>query len=201
MTDYAPRHQAIRAIDQDKAIARVQFTPSRRLATALGRFSISDNPIRVYTDRRVELDYHGMEYTPASRQRLSLMEDEVIHIANRRIKLGSHVLLRELSSGSLGIGLKLMPSLDVLGRLGEFARDADAHPTSYIDVHTIVPAQDRIPDGIGFNLAVSKIEELLMTRDPALHPPGVLMEVPQRQDASVSDARVVSRNRNHRHLH
>lgn len=201
MTDYAPRHHAIRDIEADKAIVRVQFTPNRRLAGALGRFSVSGSPIRLYTDRLVELDYHGMEYTPGSRQRLSQLEDQVIPVASRGIKLASHVLLRELSAGSLGVGLKLMPSVDVTKRLGEFARDSNGDRTDYVDVHAIIPLQDRVSDGVGFNLAVSKIEELLMTNDPALHPPGVLMEVPHRQDVSVSDARVVSRNRHRHHLH
>lgn len=201
MTDYAPRHRAIDHVAADKAIVRVQFTPSRRLAGVLDKFSIKDTPIRLYTDRLVELDYGSKGYTPESRRRLSELEDDVIPIANRRIKLASHVLLRELSSGSLGIGFKLMPSPEVTAQLGRFARDPDGSPTSYVDVHTIIPIQDRIPDGIGFNLAVDRVEELLMTNDPELHPPGILREVPGKQDVSVYDARVVSRNSDRRHLH
>lgn len=201
MTDYGLRHRDIGSITADKAIARVQFTPSPRFAQALSRFSIGDSPVRLYTSRRVELDYHGTDYTPDSRRQLSRMEDAVIPIANRQIKLASHVLLRILSSGALGLDFKLMPSEDVLRRLGDFARDPEGTRTDHVDVHAIIPVQNRIHDGVGFNLAANRLEELLMIRDPSLHPPDSILEVPRGRQVSVFDARVVSRNAMRRHLH
>lgn len=202
MTDYARRHEDIGYIESNKAIARVRFTPSRRLAVALGRFSVGDRPIVLRSSRRVVLDYHGTEYTPPSRQRLSRMEDSVIPIANRRIKIASHVLLRtDLTHGALGIDFKLMPSPDVRKRFGEFALDQDGNQTNYMDVHAIIPPQDRIDNTDEFDIAVDELKSLMMIGNPDLHPDSGPLPIPDGQQIHVHDSRVVSQNHTGRHLH
>ncbi len=201
MTDFERSSRENQA--PSKAVVRVAFSASEALGAALKGFTRKGQDHRAIplrTSRRVELRYSGGDsdgprYSPDDRRWLGDAIERIQPISRHHLRLASYVLQRELTNGAIGLDFQLMPTAEEIQQLGVFADDRDGNPSPYVDVHAIIPPQDRVPKGsLLEEEALNDIKQLLAVNHPALHRPGQAPgAVPQSQRVYVHDAQVMSR--------
>ncbi|MEO5950135.1 MAG: hypothetical protein ABIQ04_01670 [Candidatus Saccharimonadales bacterium] len=182
-----------------RSVARIVFSPSENLKSVLQKFSLSKRSPVLRTSRMVELSYEGGDsdgprYTPDDARWLSDTEKRLRVVTDHHQPLASYVLTKTLSRGDLGIDLRLLPSNDDLERLHDFTRNEAGVPVKYLDVHAIIPVNDRAPvNSMHLDYAIDELEQLLATHHPAFQRPDQLIPAPRINKAYAFGANIMSR--------